>query len=179
MRKLEKDSTALLVIDVQKDLTDNDFYQKELFLTLLKQTIQTCRTEGIEVVYIQHESMAGTSMEAGTHGWEICAEIAPIGEERIFRKNRNSAFRHTGLHEYLQSKGIKNLILTGLMTEYCFDTTCKVAFELEYNSYIPKDINSTLDRDDVTARQIHEFYNELWDGRFGEVISTEELFQLI
>lgn len=179
MNQLDKATTALLVIDVQTALMEDAIYQKELFLTSLKKTIEICRRDGIEVIYIQHEEPAGSPFERGTHGWELYSEIAPEAGEEVFRKQVNSAFRNTGLHEYLTSKGICNLILTGLMTEYCFDTTCRVAFELGYNSLIPKEMNSTMDSDELTAEQIHSFLNHLWDQRFGKVISTEELMKLI
>lgn len=97
-------------------------------------------------------------------------------EERIFDKQYNSAFLHTGLKEYLDSKNTKNIILVGLQTEYCIDTTCKVAFEYGYNIMIPEETNTTFDNDYLTGKGLYELYNyKIWNNRFAKVMSIEEI----
>mgnify|MGYP001823233219 CR=1 FL=1 len=142
--------------------------------------IRACRSEGIEVIYIQHDGAEGDGEEPGTQGWEIYPPIGPVAGERVFRKRFNSAFRETDLRAYLEGQGIGRLLLVGIQTEYCVDTTCRVAFEYGYEVVIPEMANTTFDNGDLTAAAIHELMNRrLWDGRFARVLSVEEALEAI
>ncbi|MFX4004076.1 isochorismatase family protein, partial [Streptococcus suis] len=58
--------------------------------------------------------------------------VAPFASEKIFDKSFNSAFKEPGLHGYWQEKEIERLIILGMATNFCIDTTIKVAGELGY-----------------------------------------------
>ena len=74
-------------------------------------------------------AVKGTSSPLGTRAGRY-SMLQPLQEgERIFEKCYNSAFKDTGLEEYLKEKKITDIILGGLQTEYCIDATCKSAFE--------------------------------------------------
>lgn len=63
-----------------------------------------------------------------------------------------------------------------MQTEYCIDTTCKVAFEHGYQPIIPEETNMTFDNEYLTGKQLYEFYNyKVWNKRFATVQSIEEL----
>ncbi|MDK2966455.1 MAG: hypothetical protein PWP53_2067 [Lacrimispora sp.] len=95
-------------------------------------------------------------MDRGSLGWTIYKDIAPLPDEKIFEKQYNSAFRKTGLHEYLQEKGIKKIILCEIQTEYCLDVTCKVAFEYEYEVTIPQSTTTTFDNVFASGKDLSE-----------------------
>ena len=173
-RKEMKD-TILLVVDVQTSMIQEHPYNEKQVIKNIKYLISRCRNNGIEVIYVRHDDGIGSELERNTDGWQIFNEIAPQ-EERIFDKQYNSAFLHTGLKEYLDSKNIKSIILVGLQTEYCIDATCKVAFEYGYNIIIPEETNTTFDNDYLTAKGMYEFYNyKIWNNRFAKVMSIEEI----
>ncbi len=169
-------NTVLLVVDVQTALVEAGPYNKERVIGNIAYLLQLCRANGVEVVYVRHDDGEGSNLEQGTPGWQIYNEIKPMKEERIFEKQYNSAFLHTGLKAYLDSKQVKNIILVGMQTEYCIDTTCKVAFEHGYQLIIPEETNMTFDNEYLTGKQLYEFYNyKVWNKRFATVQSIEEL----
>ena len=169
-------TTALLIIDVQNAMMEDKPYNGNLLISNIKNLLQTARERGLPVIYIRHDGGNGDSLEKGTYGWQIYEEIAPAKNEIIFEKKLNSAFKNTGLHEYLQSINIHKLILTGMQTEYCIDATCKSAFDLGYEIIIPKHSSTTYDNNFFTAEALLTFFEEkIWQGRFASVISVESL----
>ncbi|WP_341458745.1 isochorismatase family protein [Clostridium vincentii] len=122
------------------------------------------------MIYIQHTDKIGGELELNSYGWNIYEEISPTATEKIICKNYNSAFKETSLREYLDNKGINQLIITGMQTEYCFDTTCKIAFEYGYKVIIPEKTNTTFNNGNILAKDLYEYYNfKIFNGRFGVV----------
>lgn len=132
------------------------------------------------MVYVQHEELPGSDGAAETEGWEIHDSVRPEPGEKIVRKRFNSAFKDTDLLRHLRSRGISTLILVGIQTEYCVDTTCRVAFEHGFRIIMPERTNTTYDNGDVSARQIYELYNErIFSGRFADVTSLDQALDMI
>jgi nicotinamidase-related amidase len=74
----------------------------------------------------------------------------------------------------LNTIGIDQLVITGMQTDYCIDTTCKVAFEYGFKLIIPEKTNTTFDNDYVSAEDLYNHYNfSIFDGIFGTVESME------
>jgi len=168
--------TALLSIDVQNAMLEDNPYSKEAFLLNLQALLAFARKSGAEVIHIQHDGGAGDVLEYGTPGGEIATEVAPAEGETVIVKRKNSAFKETGLHAYLQSKAIDTLIMAGMQTEYCVDATCKSAFDLDYAVIIPKSCTTTYDNAYFSGGALISFYeNEIWDGRFAQVIPVEDI----
>ncbi|QNK40392.1 cysteine hydrolase family protein [Caproicibacter fermentans] len=173
-------NTALLVVDVQNGLMDEGPYQGEQVLKNIEALIPVCRENDVEVIYIRHDGGKGSELEPGTGGFEICARISPQSDEKIFTKTYNSAFLKTGLKDYLTQKGIREIILVGMQTEYCIDSTCKTAFELGFRVLIPEGTFTTFDNGPMRAAELCEFYSgRIWDRRFASVIPFKDLAKLI
>jgi nicotinamidase-related amidase len=171
-------NTVLLVVDVQKVLIDEHPYNEQKVIENIKKLISFAREKDIEVVYVRHDDGIGTELEAGSDGWQIYEAISPTTTEKIFDKQYNSAFLNTGLKEYLDSKEIKTIILTGLQTEYCIDTTCKCAFEYGYKIIIPEETNSTYDNDYLSGEKLYQYYNfNIWNKRFAKVLPVIEVIR--
>jgi nicotinamidase-related amidase len=168
--------TALLVIDVQNSLVSEHPFQEDNLINSLVNLISACRDKGIEVIYVQHNDKDDESLIRGSYGWQIYDKIKPMDSEMVFHKNFNSAFRNTGLKDYLDSKGYDTLILCGMQTEYCIDTSVKVAFEYGFNLLIPEDGVSTFDQSDLTGEELCRYYlYRIWNNRFGKVKSSETI----
>jgi len=166
---------VMMVIDVQKALIDDHPYQESELLQNIGVLLSACREQRIPVIYVQHQEETG-ALVAGSDGWQIAAPIAPLPGEKTFDKKFNSAFRQTGLHEYLQQIGAHHLIICGMQTEYCVDTTVKVAFELGYDVDIPNGGTSTYDNKLFSAADLVKFYQwYIWHDRFAHVLSMEAL----
>ena len=173
-------STALLVVDVQNEAVAKGPYRADEVLANIATLIAACRAAGVEVIYVQHDEEPGTDGAPGTEGWEIHASMRPAEGEKVVRKRYNSAFRETELEAYLEERSIDTLIVTGIQTEYCVDTTVRVAFEYGFGVVIPEWTNTTYDNGEVKASQIYELHNRrIFDGRFATLRSMEETVELI
>lgn len=169
-------NTALLVVDVQTAIIQEHPYNEKRLMENIKYLIEFCRNQGIGVIYVRHDDGAGSDLARDTEGWRIDKEISPQAGEKIFDKQYNSAFLHTGLKNYLDNRKIKNLILVGLQTEYCIDATCKSAFEQGYQVIIPEEANSTFDNEYLTGQRLYEFYNyKIWNKRFAKVLPIKDI----
>lgn len=169
---------ALLVVDMQEGLVRENPFNKDNTLNNIKLLIKECRNNNIEVIYVRHDGGKGDELEFGSKAWEIYSEIAPNEGEKIIEKRYNSAFRNTELKDYLISKNIHNIILVGMQTEYCFDVTCKVAFEYGFNIIIPEETNTTFDNEYMSGKDIYKYYNfKIWKNRFARLEKVEDVIK--
>jgi nicotinamidase-related amidase len=169
--------TALLVIDVQVgNFAENDcVFKSDELLSTIADLIAQARNVNMPIVYVQHCGSPGAVDEPGTPGWEIHPAIAPAKDEVIIQKTHPDSFQDTSLQQELESMGVKKLIITGLQTEYCVDTTCRRAYSLGYEVTLVKDAHSTWDTDLLTAPQIIAHHNEVLGGWFVELKEANDV----
>lgn len=166
---------VLLVIDTQKLITNEKLYEFNMFVSNVKKIIHEARINNIEVIYVRHDDGVGNELTKGNDGFEIYEKFQPLDDEKIFDKKVNSAFKETGLLEYLINKGEKDVIIVGLQTDYCIDATVKCGFEHGFNIIVPAHANTTVDNKFMSAEQSYKYYNEfMWNGRYAEYISLDE-----
>ncbi|WP_373231367.1 cysteine hydrolase family protein [Cohnella sp.] len=167
---------ALLIVDVQSGMFDETppIYQGEVLIEKIKKLIMNARQEDFQIIYIQHNEKPGESLETGTPGWEIHPDISPKDEDIIIQKFTPDSFFNTSLHQQLQDKGISELIIVGIQTEICIDTTCRRAFSLGYTVTLISDAHSTWDTNTLKAKQIIEHHNNVlrW---FAKVSDTNSI----
>ncbi len=170
-------SMVLMVIDMQNTLVESGPFNIENVVDNISSLIKNARSQGIEVIYIQHDDGVGSDLEDGTYGWEIYKTLLPHPDEKVFKKYYNSAFYKTDLHAYLQSKDIKTIVLTGMQTEYCIDATLRSAFDLCYEIRIPENTNTTFDNEFLSGDKLFQYHNyKIWANRFAKLIPVEEAF---
>ena len=83
----------LLVIDIQKGITDSRLFNFDEFIDNTSRIIQAARDNQIEVIYFQHDDGPGTGFSIGDEEFEIAEQVHPREGEKIFTKNINRAFR--------------------------------------------------------------------------------------
>ena len=167
---------VLIIIDVQTELIEAEPYNKCRFLDNITKLAATARHANLPVIYVRHNGEEGDMLVPGTPGWEIYSDIAPKSDELVFDKHYNSAFKDTGLKDYLDKNSFNNVILCGMQTEYCVDTTCKVAFELGFNITIPHNGTTTFDNDIMDGHDVVDFYEQMiWQYNFAKVISVDQI----
>ena len=164
--------TAFIIIDVQNILVETGF-QTESLLEKISYLQSQARSKNIEIIYVQHieNSEAQTSED-----WQLSPLLKRQANEKVFQKRYNSMFKETGLKEYLVQQGIEQLVLCGMQTEYCVDTSVKVAFEYGYQLVIPEGAVTTFDGDDIPAETLNEFYENIWEERFADVLDYKTIF---
>jgi len=172
--------TALLVIDMQRCLVEDNPYDGERIVKNIKKLIDSARKNNKEVIFVRHNDENDSEMKKGAEGWYIYDDLAPLDNEYIVEKTFNSAFHKTNLKEYLDIKSIDTLIITGMQTEYCIDATIKSAFDNEYKIIVPDGTNTTYDNEYMSGEKTVEFYNYgIWNNRFADVISVDDVIKRI
>ena len=161
--------TALVIIDVQNGMFEEEYpvYQGEILLRNIKDLLARARTSGTPVFYVQHNEAVGKQLETGTFNWEIHPEIAPAKDDIIIQKKTPDSFHQTDFEEQLQKLGIEHLVLTGIQTDICVDTTCRRAFSMGYDVTLVENAHSTWNCGNLSARQIIDHHNAVlnWFAR--------------
>jgi isochorismate hydrolase len=169
--------SALLVIDMQ-----------QYFLPLASPVvgnvlsiIEACRSIGTRVIFTRHghkdiskdggmlSKWWGDCIQYGSREWELIKDLALRDTDGLVDKNRYSAFFGTELDESLRSQGIEELIVTGVMTNCCCETTARDGFVRDYRIFFVSDATATADEELHLASLKNLAYG------FAHVVSTEEL----
>ncbi|MBI4776607.1 MAG: isochorismatase family protein [Deltaproteobacteria bacterium] len=169
--------TALLVIDMQKNFA----WAAGDIVRAVRRIVDTCRKREIPVIFSRHghqhperdggmiERWWGHLLEYGSDPWRFLDDIQPRPDETIIEKNRYSAFHGTDLDGRLRALGIEDLVITGVLTNCCCETTARDGFMLDYRIFFVADATAAADEELHTASLINLAYG------FAHVISSEEL----
>lgn len=151
--------TALVIIDVQAGMLDEAIPEERATLATIAGVLERARTAGVPVIYVQHDGGPGHPLEVDTPGWRVHPAIAPREGEPVIRKRASDSFYKTPLKEEMEARGVRRLVVTGAMTEYCVDTTCRRALSEGYDVTLVADGHATFDRDDMPAERIKAYHN--------------------
>lgn len=169
-------STALVIIDVQEAMfsyPDMKLYDEEGVMNRIISLLHKARAAGTTVVYIQHTE--DQEYTKGTSTWEISGRITPQEGELVIEKPTWDAFHQTRLHEELQQRGITDLVICGMQSEFCVDSTTRRAFSMGYSSVLVEDANSTFDNRSLSGGQIVKHHNSVLGGRFAKLRKAQEV----
>ena len=170
----------LIVIDVQKGITDERLYDFDRFIKNVTNIIDAARKNNVEVIYVQHDDGPGTGFSFGDKDFEIADQVALKENEKIFIKTINSCFGNNDLANYLRESKEKDLMIVGLQTNFCVDASVKSAFERGYKVIVPKGTNSTFDNDYMDRETTYKYYNDMmWPERFASCISVDDAIKMI
>ena len=170
----------LLVVDIQKGITDERLFDFESFIINTCKIIKTARENAVEVIYIQHDDGPGTGFSVGDEDFEIAAQVAPEKNEKVFIKTINSCFGNRELAKYLEDEKEDTLMIVGLQTNFCIDATVKSAFERGYKVIVPEGTNSTFDNEYMDKKTTYDYYNKMmWPRRFAVCVSMEEAISIL
>jgi nicotinamidase-related amidase len=158
MTGFQTERTAVLVIDLQKDNFNDGAWPVagyERLLTSARDALTAVRGAGLPVIYTRHW-LAETGADAqrheprdargaplhsvaGTRGAEICDEVAPAERDVVIDKTRFSALYATRLETVLTQMAIEHLIVLGVWSEACVQSTVYDAVWRDYRVTLVKD----------------------------------------
>ena len=152
---------ALLIIDVQHALCHGEYagFEADRVIARINLVSRRVRESGGLVVVIQHESPSGPLVH-GSEGWKLAAGLDTASSDVFIRKTATDSFHNTPLHALLQEHRITRLIICGLQSEFCVDTTTRRALALGYPVTLVSDGHTTLDNGTLKAAQISAHHNE-------------------
>lgn len=154
------DDAALLVLDMQGFFLDPGSHAfipgAPRIVPAVRALAQAFLARGRKVIFTRHTNAPDDAgmmaswwrrlLEPGSHLSGIAAELADLAGE-VLGKTRYDAFIGTDLEERLGQAGIRRLVLTGVMTHLCVETTARTAFCRDFEVYVPADAVATYDRE--------------------------------
>lgn len=128
--------TCLIVIDVQESFRHRPFFTEHdlpAYLAAQNALIEGCAAQGVPLVRVFHRSgpeEAGNPFSQASGQVRALDGLAPFEAAATFTKSRHSALVGTGLDVWLTQHGIQRLIISGIRTEQCCETTARHASDL-------------------------------------------------
>ena len=175
--------TALLLIDIQNDyfkggrseLTDPDSA-----LANARKVLNDFRKQNMPVIHVQHINTrdGATFFLPNTEGAEIHKELTPRKNEFLGVKHYPNSFYETDLHKIIEDNDITNLVVCGMMTHMCIDTTVRAARDYGLCIFLLDDACATknllYNGEVITATIVHKTFMSALNGMFADVIKTAD-----
>lgn len=179
-------SKALIIIDIQ-----NDYFQDgncELVNPMeaslkAKELLEHFRKNKMPVFHVQHINLrkGATYFLPNTKGVQIHENVKPLENEIIIEKNFPNSFLETNLESELEKQNIKELVICGMMSHMCIDSTTRAAFDLGYVCTVVHDACTTKDLEflgkKVKANEVHTSFMAALGSMFARVVSCENLLK--
>lgn len=177
------DAYALIVIDVQLGFESSSWPQRNnpFCEANVETLIAEWRQRRRPVVFVKHGSRKpGSPLAAGTAGHAFKTVISGEPDLLIEKQVHSAFYGRPDLDSWLQEHAIEGVVITGIATDHCCETTARMAGDLGYKVVFPLDATHTFDRtapdgtvipaDEVARRTAASLHRE-----FGEVTTTEEI----
>ncbi|HYK74171.1 MAG TPA: cysteine hydrolase family protein [Pseudoneobacillus sp.] len=171
-------NTALIIVDVQKFFENprwgkrNNPQAEENIGLLLEKWRVTVRP----IYHIQHVEGEFTSAR------EFKDFIKPLEGEPIIRKSVNSSFIGTNLESSLREREIDTVVIVGLTTNHCVETTTRMAGNLGFHTFLVTDATATFDRKGpdgkvYSAEVIHNMTMVNLSEEFATIVTTAQVLE--
>lgn len=178
-------NTALVIIDVQNDYFSNgkcELYKSEEALNAIKKLLESFRKQNLPVFYIQHVSETQAPFFIPkTDGVQIHKGIKPLNTETVIVKHCPNSFYETKLQDELMKNDIKDLVICGMMTHMCVDTTVRAAKDYGYKITLISDGCATKDLewngDKIPANIVQSVYMTSLNQKFATVTTSENFLR--
>jgi len=174
--------TALLVIDVQESFRRRPYWSDSgvsFFIEHLQSLIDGAKSRNIPTAQIFHVEESGPfSLESG---FVVPLKGLCLKPDAVFYKRSHSALVGSGLDVWLVKKGIRRVIVSGIRTEQCCETTTRHASDSGYEVDYVMDATLTFPMTDRHGRkwspdEIKKRTELVLDGRFARIVSVSEAF---
>lgn len=162
--------TALIVIDVQRGMfaSAEQPHDGEAVLSRIASLVSRARARAVPVIFVQHDGGAGHPLEKPLDGWAVHPATGYVDGDIVVEKRNCDAFQDTGLQSLLADHDVQSVVLAGMMTEYCVDTTCRRAFSLGYDVILASDAHTSFSKPHLSADKIVQHHNEVLGAVFAK-----------
>lgn len=159
------ENTALLIIDFQIGVQPKNvpLYNLTNVLDEVNQRIRLFRETNKPIIFVQHND---SDLVLNSPEWQLFPELDAKETDIFINKTHANSFYKTELIEQLRKLNITSLEVCGAQTEYCVDTTIRMAHGLGYHLFMKKGLTTTLNSDLLGAKTIIEHHENLWNNRF-------------
>src|SRR6476661_3639065 len=123
-------NTALLVVDVQKDVV-GEAHERDAVVANVGRLVEKARKEKVPVVWVQHSD---EELVKGSDGWRIVPELDPGEAEPLVNKSYGDSFEDTNLEAVLSDLGVGSLLVVGAETDACIRSTIHGALARGYDA---------------------------------------------
>lgn len=174
---------ALLIIDVQNDYFEGGksaLYKPLEALSNVEKVLSHFRKENLPIIHVQHiNTRAGaTFFLPDTDGVLIHKNLTPIAGEHLVIKHAPNSFLGTNLLEILKENKIEELIICGMMSHMCIDTTTRVCMDYGIKVTLLEDACATknliFNEKTILAETVHDVFMASLNGIFAKIIKTSE-----
>jgi nicotinamidase-related amidase len=166
---------ALVVIDVQESFRARPLWQAVSnpdIVADVQRLVDAARAAGDFVVWVLHTEPGGGVFDPSSEYVRLMDGLSPVAGEPTIVKTSRNAFTTTNLAQLLTERGIRELVLCGIQTEQCCETTARVAADFGYDVTFVTDATATFPiphRDAPPGRTVAEL---LADPR---TLSTDDI----
>ncbi|WP_408582166.1 isochorismatase family protein [Hafnia alvei] len=166
---------VLLVIDMQNGVFVNPRFDRSGRVERINQLSQAAD----RVIFIRHQE---NDMPENSLEWTLLPELNQPENSLYVEKTACDAFYQTSLADELAKIKAAQITICGCATDYCVDTTIKIAASNGYKVTVAADAHTTANRSPLKAEQLIQHYNEVWEnliipGNDVRVKSTQEILQ--
>lgn len=177
-------TTALLLIDLQNDYFPGGAMELAGSVEAARNAamlLAAFRDRQLPVVHVQHVSTraGATFFLPGTRGVAIHEGVAPRSGETVVQKHFPNGFRDTPLLQHLHERKITDLVIAGMMTHLCVDTTTRAAADLGFRCRLAHDACATrslsFGTTTVAAADVQAAFMASLNGPFANVASAREI----
>lgn len=181
------DDAVLVVVDVQNGFRDRDYWGErdnpdaERNIAAL---LAEWRSRERPVVFVRHDSLNPSSPLHPDSPGNLFQDVITGEPDLLVSKSVNSSFHgDPDLHAWLQARGAMQIVVCGITTNHCCETTARVAGNLGYDTYFVLDATHTFDRaapdgELVSAATLARVTATNLHGEFATVVSTADVVAL-
>jgi nicotinamidase-related amidase len=169
--------TALLVIDVQEGIVHDPYFpmwKTEELLERINRLIDAHHYAHRPVILIRHTEGGGSPLQEGLPTWQLDQRLHVSADDVILNKTTPDSFYLTSLSTILKDQSITDLVVCGLQTDYCVDTTTRSAFSHGYPVILISDAHSTCDSGELNAKDVIDHHNRVLGNWFATLKTTDD-----
>jgi nicotinamidase-related amidase len=181
-------NSALVLIDIQQDYFPKGRMEVVGAIEASRAAIRLLghfRENNLPVVHVQHISTreGATFFLPDTEGIDFYDGVMPWPDEAVIKKHFPNSFRDTDLQKYLESRGINELVICGMMSHMCIDATVRAAFDRGYTCTAAHDACATRDLvfngTTIPAMYVQGAYMAALGAVYAKVLSAEEIIRML